>query len=183
MNTMDTTRTETGDSAISAEISRREDEWMAAWLRRDMQSASNILADEFTLTSSLSTGELMTKAQWLAGAVTTHVCQAYHFDRIDVRVYGEAALASGRPQAGGMATRETGGVALASGRPQAGGMAMRETGGVALANVWYHQQATVRGGDWSGDFLMSDLWVRRDGRWQVVARHASWLKPAGAWAV
>ena len=130
----------TTDSAISAEISRREDEWMAAWLRRDMQAAAGILADEFTLTSSLSTGELMTKAQWLAGATTTHECKSFHFDRIDVRVYGDAAL----------------------------------------ANVWYHQQATVRGNDWSGDFLMSDLWVRRSGRWQVVARHASWLKPAGA---
>jgi Domain of unknown function (DUF4440) len=138
MSATEPRRVEIADSALSAEISRREDEWMAAWLRRDMQSASNILADEFTLTSSLSTGELMTKAQWLAGATTTHLGQAYHFDRIDVRVYGQTAL----------------------------------------ANVWYHQQATVRGNDWSGNFLMSDLWVRRDGRWQVVARHASWLKPA-----
>jgi ketosteroid isomerase-like protein len=126
------------DSAVGAEIARRENEWMDAWLRRDMQAAANILADEFTLTSSLSSGEQMTKAQWLAGAASTHAVQAYHFDRIDVRVYGEAAL----------------------------------------ANIWYHQQATVRGNDWSGNFLMSDLWVRRAGSWQVVARHASWLKPA-----
>jgi hypothetical protein len=65
MSATEPRRAEITDSALSAEISRREDEWMAAWLRRDMQSASNILADEFTLTSSLSTGELMTKAQWL----------------------------------------------------------------------------------------------------------------------
>lgn len=123
--------------AISAEIRRREEEWMDAWLRRDMHAAAAILADEFTLASSLSNGELMTKAQWLAGAGVTHVCRSFHFDRVDVRVYGEAALAT----------------------------------------VWYQQQAGVRGRDWSGNFLMSDLWLRRDGRWQVVARHASWLRP------
>jgi Domain of unknown function (DUF4440) len=94
-----------------------------------------MLGDEFTLTSSLSSGELMSKSLWLSGAVSTHACEAFHFDHIDVRVYGETAL----------------------------------------ANVWYYQKATVRGSDWSGNFLMSDLWVRRDGRWQVVARHASWL--------
>jgi hypothetical protein len=131
-------RSEITNSAISAEISQREQAWMDAWLHRDMEAAAAILGDEFTLTSSLSSGELMNKSQWLAGAVSTHTCEAFHFDRIDVRVYGETAL----------------------------------------ANMWYHQKATVRGNDWSGNFLMSDLWVRRGGRWQVVARHASWLKPA-----
>jgi hypothetical protein len=126
------------NSAVSAEIRRREHEWMDAWQRRDMQAAAGILGDEFTLTSSLSSGELMTKPQWLSGAASTHTCESFRFDRIDVRVYGESAL----------------------------------------ANVWYNQTATVRGKDWSGDFLMSDLWVRRDERWQVVARHASRLNPA-----
>ena len=129
---------EPSDSTVSAEIRRREHEWMDAWLRKDMQAAADILADEFTLTSSLSTGELTTKAQWLAGAGQTHIARSFHFDRIDVHVYGDAAL----------------------------------------ARIWYHQEAVVRGNDWSGSFLMSDLWVRRDGRWQVAARHASWLKPA-----
>ena len=30
--------------------------------------------------------------------------------------------------------------------------------------------ATVRGEARSGDFALTDVWVRRDGRWQVVAR-------------
>ncbi len=31
-------------------------------------------------------------------------------------------------------------------------------------------QATVRGVDRSGGFAVTDVWVKRDGRWQVVAR-------------
>lgn len=35
------------------------------------------------------------------------------------------------------------------------------------------QRATVDGQDWSGTFQITDVWIRRDGRWQVVARHSS----------
>ena len=31
-------------------------------------------------------------------------------------------------------------------------------------------QATVRGEDRSGSFTLTDVWAKRDGRWQVVAR-------------
>ena len=39
---------------------------------------------------------------------------------------------------------------------------------VVLADV--DLQATVAGTDRSGNFLVNDVWIRRDGRWQVVAR-------------
>lgn len=39
----------------------------------------------------------------------------------------------------------------------------------------YEQQATVFGEDRSGAMLVTDVWVKRDGRWQVVARHTSML--------
>ncbi len=39
---------------------------------------------------------------------------------------------------------------------------------VVLADL--DMQATVRGSDRSGSFALTDVWVKRDGRWQVVAR-------------
>ena len=39
---------------------------------------------------------------------------------------------------------------------------------VVLAD--FDLRATVRGEDRSGGFAVTDVWVRRDGRWQVVAR-------------
>ena len=43
------------------------------------------------------------------------------------------------------------------------------------AVVWSRisQQAKVGGEDWSDRFMLTDVWVRRDDRWQVVARHSS----------
>ena len=37
------------------------------------------------------------------------------------------------------------------------------------------QSATVFGKDRSGEMLVTDVWVKRDGRWQVVARHTSFV--------
>lgn len=34
-------------------------------------------------------------------------------------------------------------------------------------------RATFDGKDWSGDHALTDVWVRRDGRWQIVRRHSS----------
>jgi ketosteroid isomerase-like protein len=44
-----------------------------------------------------------------------------------------------------------------------------------VAVVWSRisQQAKVGGEDWSDRFMLTDVWVRRDDRWQVVARHSS----------
>lgn len=39
---------------------------------------------------------------------------------------------------------------------------------VVLADL--DMNATVRGSDRSGSFALTDVWIRRDGRWQVVAR-------------
>jgi ketosteroid isomerase-like protein len=29
------------------------------------------------------------------------------------------------------------------------------------------------GRNWSGEYFLTDVWVRRDGRWQLVRRHSS----------
>lgn len=48
-------------------------------------------------------------------------------------------------------------------------------GDAAVMRSRYRQRATVAGQDRSGTMLVTDVWVKRDGRWQVVARHTSWL--------
>ena len=46
----------------------------------------------------------------------------------------------------------------------------------SVVNSWFYQDASANGKDWSGDFLITDVWVKKAENWQVVARHASWLK-------
>ena len=52
-------------------------------------------------------------------------------------------------------------------------MTVRIYGDTAVINAQFQQNATFAGHDWSGEFLMTDVWVKRNGRWQVVARHSS----------
>ena len=50
---------------------------------------------------------------------------------------------------------------------------VRPFGETAIVHGRSRQQASVAGQDWSGVFLVTDVWVRRDGRWQVVSRHGT----------
>lgn len=50
---------------------------------------------------------------------------------------------------------------------------VRPFGDVAVVHGKSCQAASVGGQDWSGVFLTTDIWVRRDGTWQVVARHGT----------
>ena len=51
---------------------------------------------------------------------------------------------------------------------------------VAVAHVKSSQVATIQGKDWSGVFLMTDVWVKRAGRWRVTARQGLGPLPATA---
>jgi ketosteroid isomerase-like protein len=46
-------------------------------------------------------------------------------------------------------------------------------GDAAVVNTGMKIKYTFNGQDRSGDYLVTDVWVRRDGRWQVVTRHSS----------
>ena len=46
-------------------------------------------------------------------------------------------------------------------------------GDAAVVRSRMSQEATVDGQPWDGTFMLTDVWIRRDGRWQVVARHSS----------
>ena len=54
-------------------------------------------------------------------------------------------------------------------------------GEVAVSNSHYRQVADFGGQDLSSPFYVTDLWVYRDGRWQVVVRHSS-IPVEGSWA-
>ena len=46
-------------------------------------------------------------------------------------------------------------------------------GDTAVTMSRTRQEATIDGRDWSATLHVTDVWVRRDGVWTVVARHAS----------
>jgi hypothetical protein len=46
-------------------------------------------------------------------------------------------------------------------------------GNTAVVVSRYRQSAQVGQKDASGDLRITDVWIRRDGRWQIVRRHAT----------
>ncbi len=48
-------------------------------------------------------------------------------------------------------------------------------GKTAVVTGRLKQSATVGGTDWSGTYLVTDVWVSRNGSWRVVTRHESLL--------
>jgi ketosteroid isomerase-like protein len=48
-------------------------------------------------------------------------------------------------------------------------------GDTAVIHARYSQMATYDAVNLSNAFRLTDIWARRDGRWQVVARHSSVL--------
>jgi uncharacterized protein (TIGR02246 family) len=115
-----------------AEIARLEEEWMQAWVRKDLAACDRILAEDFILTSAR--GVLLPKRDWIAHATWAFHCERFRWEDIRVRLLADD-------------------VAVVHGRS--------------------HQSATAAGQDWSGVFLLTDVWARREGRWQVVVRHGT----------
>lgn len=52
---------------------------------------------------------------------------------------------------------------------------VRLYGRTALVSGLLKESAHVSGEDWGGSYLITDVWVNRDGLWRVVSRHASLL--------
>jgi ketosteroid isomerase-like protein len=55
------------------------------------------------------------------------------------------------------------------------GLTVRLYGRAAVVGGRLKQSAAVAGEDWGGNYLFTDVWVSRDGAWQVVSRHLSRL--------
>jgi hypothetical protein len=43
----------------------------------------------------------------------------------------------------------------------------------AVVNSLVEQEATVGVKDWSGIFMLTDVWVNQNGKWQVVSRQGT----------
>jgi uncharacterized protein (TIGR02246 family) len=52
-------------------------------------------------------------------------------------------------------------------------MQVQVIGDTAITMSRTRQEAEIEGRDWSATLHVTDVWVRRDGAWTVVARHAS----------
>jgi ketosteroid isomerase-like protein len=50
---------------------------------------------------------------------------------------------------------------------------VRPFGEVALAHSMVRQHASVGDQDWSGVFMLTDVWILRDDGWRVVSRHGT----------
>ncbi|MCA1614738.1 MAG: nuclear transport factor 2 family protein [Acidobacteria bacterium] len=57
------------------------------------------------------------------------------------------------------------------------GLTVRLYGRTAVVSGRLRQSASAAGEDWGGNYLFTDVWVSRDGAWQVVSRHTSMLPP------
>ena len=114
------------------EIMELQRAWMKAVMAHDARALDQILADEFTLTSIHSSGELVTKAEYIAsfGKVKNSL---FSFRDVVIRIYGEMAVVNSR----------------------------------------FHQQYSGDSKESAGEFLMTDVWVKRKGHWQAVSRHSS----------
>ena len=58
-------------------------------------------------------------------------------------------------------------------------MLVEVVGDTAVTMSRTRQEATIAGNDWSATLHVTDVWVRRDGTWQVIARHGSPLVGRG----
>jgi hypothetical protein len=120
----------TQDKIIVA-VTEREKEWMQAWIDKDEQKFTEILSDDFVLSSAR--GQFMNKQQWIQAALGPFTCTQFEWKDIKVRIYDS----------------------------------------VAVVNSITSQKANVGSEDWSGDFIVTDVWVNKNGNWQVVARHGT----------
>jgi ketosteroid isomerase-like protein len=109
-----------------------EEDWMKAVARGDQDGLNRLMAGEFTLTSAYSTGDLITRDEFLKNIQSVKQRELIFYNAT-VGIYGDVAILKARIK----------------------------------------DNYTMNGEDRSGDYLITDVWVKRDGRWQIVTRHSS----------
>src|SRR5688572_31474315 len=117
-------------SDAEQKLKRLEDEWINSYLRGEKQTFDRIVADDFTRTDE--SGKFATKAEerTLVQAPPASVNPSLTNEDMQVRVYGNAAIVTGR-----IVSKVQGGLNFQS--------------------------------------RFTDTFLKRNGRWQVVARHYS----------
>jgi len=129
---------DSSDERVKAELMQLERDIGRANVERDAEFFERVEADEFVFTDS--GGGLTTKREDVDGvrkpANPDVKLLAYDVDDMQVRVYGETAVVTGR-----VTTKQN-----------------------------------VKGEERTGKSRFTDVFVRRDGRWQLVAGHSSRIK-------
>ena len=126
-----------GMAESSHELAEIQQRLAKAWVAGDRANIEHIIAPDWTVTGS--DGRVSTRGDVLRDAFETrvHRIMAIEIDDVRVRVFGDAAVVTGRTHGRG------------------------EYGKVPY-------DITLR---------FTDVFARRDGRWQAVASHASLLTP------
>lgn len=116
-----------------ARLREIQQELAAAWLARDRTTIERLLAPDWSVTHIA--GQRMTRDDVFRTMLESDAMQmtASSADEIDVRVFGDAAVVTGRT----------------------------------------HAQGTQSGVPFDVRLRFTDVFVRRDGRWQAVASHAT----------
>ena len=128
--TLAQTENERAQNTADQELKRLENEWLNSYLRGDKQAFDRIVSDDFTRTDE--SGKFATKAEEraLIQAPPGSVDASLTNEDMQVRVYGNAAIVTGR----------------------------------IVAKVQ---------GSLNFQSRFTDTFIKREGRWQVVARHYS----------
>ncbi|MGH9824668.1 MAG: DUF4440 domain-containing protein [Blastocatellia bacterium] len=124
--------TTTAPSSPDQEFLKLEQDWMGAVGKHDQDSLRKLTADEFTLTSAYSTGDLSNKADFLKNAAEVNGLEFTYHD-FAVHTYGDLAVVKTRLKS----------------------------------------SYTAGGQERGGDFLITDVWVKKEGQWQMMTRHSS----------
>jgi ketosteroid isomerase-like protein len=123
-------------------VREAEQQWNAAILRRDVESAKAFMAPEYQLLVGMEGRTLahFPLDVWLA-TLPNYVIHRQAIHDLNVSFWGD----------------------------------------VAVATLAYSQDAEPwNGRDISGNFMLTDVWVFRDGRWLVAERHSSRLEKPSA---
>jgi ketosteroid isomerase-like protein len=79
---------------IAAEICAQQEAWMAAWVANDRATLERVLAPEFALVVSARPEARVDRAAWLRTAGTEYTCEAFRYDGMQVRDFGDVAVVS-----------------------------------------------------------------------------------------
>ena len=124
--------------SVEQELIKLENDWLQAFFENDDAFADRFLADDYLGTDEH--GNIKNKAQEIAEIkVGAHLSTSGVLDNIRVRVYGDAAVVTGRRIMKGL----------------------------------------FQGKEYRSPYLWTDIFIKRGGRWQCVASHASKAIPQG----
>ena len=117
---------------VVADITRLENEWVTAIIKKDAAALDNLLAVDFNGTSP--TGDTFPRSDAIEDLKSgAYEVEPMALDEISVNVYGDTAVVFTSQQ----------------------------------------EKSKYDGKDNSGHYHFTNVWVKRDGKWKVVASHGS----------